>query len=174
MLLIFLILTLFAKDILVVFTTPQFYGSSVVVIFLVPAILLGNMYIFSPGIGISKKTHLIVWINVVGGLMNTSLNYIFIPSMGITGAGLATMLSYFAIFCAYTVIGQRFYRIPHDWPKIGAGVILAGSVAILIPLFSFNDFTRWIFNLLILFTFIPLMIGIGQLQWVCLCGYNKN
>jgi O-antigen/teichoic acid export membrane protein len=163
-LLIFLILTLFAKDILVVFTTPQFYGSSVVVIFLVPAILLGNMYIFSPGIGISKKTHLIVWINVVGGLMNTSLNYIFIPSMGITGAGLATMLSYFAIFCAYTVIGQRFYRIPHDWPKIGAGVILAGSVAILIPLFSFNDFTRWIFNLLILFTFIPLMIGIGLLR----------
>ena len=53
--LMFLILTLFAKDILVVFTTPQFYGSSVVVIFLVPAILLGNMYIFSPGIGIAKK-----------------------------------------------------------------------------------------------------------------------
>ena len=162
--LMFLILTLFAKDILMILTTPQFYGSSVVVIFLVPAILLGNMYIFSPGIAIAKKTHFIVWINVAGGLMNTSLNYIFIPSMGIKGAGLATMLSYFAIFCAYTVIGQRFYRIPHDWPKIGAGVILAGSVAILIPLFSFNDFTRWIFNLLILFTFIPFMIGIGLLR----------
>lgn len=74
-LLMFLFLTLFASDILVIVTTPGFYGASKVVVFLVPAILLGNMYIFSPGIGIAKKTHLIVWVNVVGGLVNIGLNY---------------------------------------------------------------------------------------------------
>jgi CDP-diglyceride synthetase len=62
------------------------------------------------------------------------------------------------------VIGQRFYRIPHDWLKIVVGVIFAGSIAVLIPLFPFNDLTRWIFNLLALFTFIPLMMGIGLLR----------
>ena len=163
-LLVFLVLTLFARDILMILTTPQFYGSSVVVIFLVPAVLLGNMYVFSPGIFIAKKTDLIIWINVGGGLMNASLNYILIPSMGITGAGLATMLSYFAIFLAYTLIGQRFYRIPHDWPKILLAVFLVGSIACLIPLFTINDYTRWIVNLLVLLTYVPLMIGIGLVQ----------
>jgi O-antigen/teichoic acid export membrane protein len=162
--LMFLFLTLFASDILVIMTTPSFYPASTVVIFLVPTILLSNMYIFAPGISIAKKTHLIVWINIAGGLLNVGLNYILIPSLGIEGAGLATMLSYLMTFSAYTAIGQRFYRIPHNWQKIFAAVALAGILATFVPSLSQTDSIRWGLNLAVLILFIPALFVIGLIR----------
>ena len=152
-LLIFLFLTLFASEILAIVSTPGFYGASVVVIYLVPAILLGKMYIFSPGIAIAKKTYFMVWINVIGGLMNVGLNYFFIPLFGITGAGMATMLSYGGVFAAYTLIGNRFYPIPYNWPSIFAAVGLAVLIAVMLPLWPLSDHFRWLANLFIMIGF---------------------
>lgn len=145
-LLMFLFLTLFATDIFAIMTTSEFYGASTIVVFLVPAILLGNMYIFSPGIAIAKKTHLIVWINAVGGLTNLGLNYWLIPIFGIAGAGMATMLSYGGIFAAYTLIGQRLYRIPHNWIPIFAAVGLAALIAAMLSLWHLPNHVRWMVN----------------------------
>jgi O-antigen/teichoic acid export membrane protein len=163
-LLMFLALTLFAMDILVLMTTPAFYGGAVVVIFLVPAVLLGNMYIFSPGIGIAKKMHLIVWINVGGGLLNVVLNYLLIPRMGIEGAGLATMLSYLVIFSSYTVIGQHFYRIPHNWLRIFVAVVFTGLLAVVVPQLSQTESMRWGLNLVVLVLFAPVLFVIGLIR----------
>lgn len=52
---IFLMLSLFADVALRILTTSAYYAASQVVVFLVPAILLSQMYIFAPGIGISKR-----------------------------------------------------------------------------------------------------------------------
>jgi O-antigen/teichoic acid export membrane protein len=163
-LLMFLFLTFFSYDIAVVMTTPAFYGGADVVIFLVPAILLSNMYIFSPGIGIAKKTHLIIWINVLGGLLNILLNYLLIPRMGITGAGMATMLSCLVIFSAYTVIGQRFYPIPHNWVKIFIAVAFTGALATIVPHLVQNDFLRRALYLAVLCFFPFILIGIGLVR----------
>jgi O-antigen/teichoic acid export membrane protein len=155
-------LTLFASDILQIMTTQDFYGASVVVIFLVPAIFLANMYIFSPGIGIAKKTHFIVWINVVGGLANVGLNYCLIPVFGITGAGIAKLLSYGGIFAVYTLIGQRFYPIHHNWIRIFAAVGLAALIAAMLPLWPLPDSIRWMANViaLIVFSFFATVMGL--------------
>ena len=163
-LIVFLGLTFFAHDILILMTTPAFYGGSVVVIFLVPAILLSNMYIFSPGISIAKKTYLIVWINVGGGLLNLILNYLFIFRMGLMGAGMATMLSYFVVFCAYTIIGQRFYFIPHNWLKIFTAVALAGALSVIVPQLAKTDALRWGLNLAALSLFVPALVVIGLIR----------
>lgn len=163
-LLIFLFLTLFAYDILVVITTPDFYGASIVVVFLVPAILLGNMYIFSPGIAIAKKTYLIVWINLVGSIVNVGLNYCLIPVFGIIGAGIATMLSYAGIFAAYTLIGQRFYPIPHSWPRIFAAVALAGLIAALLPMLSLAEPVRWMANIFVMIGFLLIAPALGLIK----------
>jgi O-antigen/teichoic acid export membrane protein len=48
---VFLILSLFADVSLWILTTPAYYAAAQVVVFLVPAILLSQMYIFAPGIG---------------------------------------------------------------------------------------------------------------------------
>ena len=89
---IFLILSLFADVALWILTTPAYYAASQVVVFLVPAILLSQMYIFAPGIGIAKKTHLFVWINAGGAILNIFFNWMLIPRVGYVGAGIATLM----------------------------------------------------------------------------------
>jgi O-antigen/teichoic acid export membrane protein len=163
-LLIFLFLTLFASDILVLVTTPSFYGAAKVVFFLVPAILLSNMYIFAPGIAIAKKTHLIVYINVFGSFINVGLNYWLIPVFGITGAGIATMLSYGGIFAGYTMIGQRFYPIPHNWSRIFAALTLAALMAATLPLLILPDTLRWIVNVCFLIGFMLIAPALGLIK----------
>lgn len=157
---LFLLLTLFATDILAFFATPKFYGASSVVILLVPAIILSNMYIFAPGISIAKKTYLIVVINVFGGIINLVLNCLLIPAIGIVGAGTATLISYFMIFIAYTFIGQHYYYIPFRWKVVASAAIFAALFASLSPLFQLPIAMRWIFNLLLVLLFLIVLIVI--------------
>jgi len=163
-LLIFLATVFFAIDILTLMTTPSFYGGADVVIFLVPAILLSNMYIFSPGISIAKKTHLIIWINVLAALLNILLNYLLIPKMGIKGAGMATMLSCLVLFSAYTVVGNRYYPIPHNWGKIFIAVAFAGTLALIVPHLVQNDFLLRALYIAVLCMFPFMLIAIGLVR----------
>lgn len=130
-LVIFMILTLFADFALWLLTTPAYYPAQSVVVFLVPAILLSQMYIFAPGIGIAKKTHLLIWINIGGACLNTLFNFLLIPQFGYTGAGLATMLGYCCVFIAYMLCSQKLYYVPHNWKALLSAVLVA---AILVSL----------------------------------------
>jgi O-antigen/teichoic acid export membrane protein len=127
-LLVFLALSIFAREVLWVMTTPAYYSASQIVIYLVPAALLSNMYIFAPGIAIAKKTHLFLWINLGGAVLNTFLNWLLIPIFGITGAAFGKLLGYGCIFAAYMFFSQRFYYVPHKWKPLG---LLVAMVAVL-------------------------------------------
>lgn len=132
-LLIFLSLSLFASEILYLMTTPDYYPAASIVIFLTPAILLSNMYIFAPGISIAKKTYLILYINIGGAALNTALNFVLIPKFGITGAAIATLLSYAGVFFAYMRLSQKFYFVPHQWRPIFFAVVATSLLAYWIP-----------------------------------------
>lgn len=147
-LLMFLGLSLFAKDILRLFTTEPFYGGSVVVVYLVPAILLAQMSIFAPGIDIAKQTHLHIWINAGGALLNITLNYFLIPLLGIVGAGLATLVSYLCVFMTYIILSQRFYKVPHQWVQIVMAIIFSVILVVWLPYLTVDDSARCALSLL--------------------------
>ncbi len=132
-LLIFLSLSLFASEILYLMTTPDYYSATSIVIFLTPAILLSNMYIFAPGISIAKKTYLILYINIGGAILNVALNWVLIPKFGISGAAIATLLSYAGMFFAYMRLSQKLYFVPHQWRPIFFAVVISGLLAYWIP-----------------------------------------
>ncbi|MDO9049996.1 MAG: oligosaccharide flippase family protein [Methylotenera sp.] len=137
-LLIFLSLSLFASEILYLMTTPAYYSAASIVIFLTPAILLSNMYIFAPGISIAKKTYLILYINIGGAVLNVALNWVLIPEFGISGAAIATLLSYTGVFFAYMKLSQKFYFVPHQWHPIFFSVVTSGLLAYWIPKFDIS------------------------------------
>jgi O-antigen/teichoic acid export membrane protein len=89
--------------------------------FLAPALLLAGMYVFAPGLAIAKRTGLSAIINFVGAVMNTILNFLLIPGLGIRGAGLATLSSAAFVFAAYMVTSQATYHVPHEWRRLAAG-----------------------------------------------------
>jgi len=145
-------------DVLKLLTTEQFYGSAVVVIYLVPASLLANMYIFAPGISIAKKTHFLIAINGGGALINILLNFFMIPRWGIVGAGLSTLIGCLVVFSAHMIISQRLYLVPHRWRQIVLGVVLAAAMAWWIPQINIADEQRWIINGLTLIVFLAISL----------------
>jgi uncharacterized membrane protein YbhN (UPF0104 family) len=71
------------------------------------------------------------------------------------------MISYFAIFSAYTAIGQRFYPIPHRWLRLMGAVVIAVALAVIVPLVPVSDLARWVLNLLALAIFAIAAVAIG-------------
>ena len=129
-LLTLLILSLFASNILALMTTPSYYGASKLAVFLVPAMLLSNMYIFAPGIGIAKKNKYILWISIFGALLNTLLNIILVPLFGIIGASIATLASSLLVFVVYMAMSQKLYYVPHKWRELIACVCIAALLVV--------------------------------------------
>lgn len=163
-LIVFLVLSLFAIDIVKLLTTEAFYGSSVVVVYLVPAVLLTNMYIFAPGAGIAKKTHYFIWINLAGALLNLFLNILLIPPLGIVGAALATFISSIVLFAMYMIVSQKLYYVPHYWLSISLGIFIAFFIAWAIPQLLVNDVVRWVINLSSLLSMVLISFVIGLIK----------
>lgn len=108
-------ISIFARDIMVIFTQPSYYGAAPLVPFLMMSVFFSSILNFSPGIFIKNKTILIVYINVALFLANVVLNIGFVKILGVSGAALATMLSSLLYFGLYQIIGNRLYHVPHPW-----------------------------------------------------------
>jgi O-antigen/teichoic acid export membrane protein len=113
-----LFLTLFAKEFLILFATPEYLRGAGLVIYLAPALLLSQMYIFAPGIGIRKKTHWQLWITILAAIVSVAGNFLLVPVWGTVGAAVATLLSSVVFFAAWLIFSQRLYSIPYSWLQI--------------------------------------------------------
>ena len=114
-LLMFLGLSLFAHEILLVFTTTDYLGAQNIIPFLVISTLLSAMYNFTPGIFIGKKTKLILYINLATALVNLFLNFCLIRYFGIIGSCIATMISAVFNFILYLHFNKIYYPINFKW-----------------------------------------------------------
>jgi O-antigen/teichoic acid export membrane protein len=148
-LVVFVCISLFSHTILVLLTTPEYYGAAQVVPLLVLSTFLSQMYIFAPGLGIAKKTSIFAFINIAGAFLNTGLNFVLIPMLGIFGAGLATLISSGIVFIVYMVFSQKYYFVPHAWIKLGIATFLSISVSVL-ALFIQTSFLGNIFIKIVL------------------------
>jgi O-antigen/teichoic acid export membrane protein len=132
-LIIVLGLSLFAPELLLVFTTPDYVEGAAVVPLLAPAVVLSGMYIFTPGLGIAKRTAGIAAITIVGAALNTALNFLLVPRLGIAGAALGSFSAALAVFAAYMAASQRLYPVPHRWGRLAAAVLACAAVSMAAP-----------------------------------------
>jgi O-antigen/teichoic acid export membrane protein len=124
-------LVLFAHEILAFMAPPAYASGASVIALLVPSVLLAQMSIFTPGIVIARKTHLILAITVAAAAANIMLNWLLIPVLDIDGAALATLLANAGAFAAYLVWSQRLYPVPHRLLALGAAVAGVAALAAL-------------------------------------------
>lgn len=113
-----LVLALCAKELLLIFATSEYYQGAGLVVFLAPAILLSQMYIFAPGIGIRKKTHWQLWLTLAAATVSVGGNWLLVPIWGIFGAAVATLLSSLAFFAFWVRVSQSLYPIPYAWGRV--------------------------------------------------------
>jgi len=131
-------LSAFADEILHLLATPEYYPAANLVVFLVPGILISNMYVFAPGIGIAKKTHFSLWINVIGAITNTCLNYYLIPMFSTNGAAVATLLGFLLVFTLNVHYSQKFYPIPYNWILIAKAFFISCIAVFIARSLPFN------------------------------------
>jgi len=157
-------ISIFAGDILRLMTTSGYYAAASVVVFLAPAVLLAQMYIFAPGIGIAKKTHLMVWINLGGLVSSITLNWLLIPIFGIDGAGLSTLLSYVLVLAAYMYFSQRYYPVPHDWVRILASLLLCCCVVAVVLQLEYGVWEHLFVNFVSLLVMCAAFVKLGLIR----------
>jgi O-antigen/teichoic acid export membrane protein len=64
-------------------------------------------------------------------VLNLVLALALVPSLGIRGAGIATVVSSAWFFVLSIVFSQRHYRVPYDWKSLGAALAVAiGALAL--------------------------------------------
>jgi O-antigen/teichoic acid export membrane protein len=109
-------LSLFSREILMVFTTEQYLGAYIVVPFLALYMALYQLGLFMGfGIGIAKKTHHFTWIAGVTAAVNVGLNFLLVPRYGMIGAAIAT-LACSVVWCILLVsISQKYYHVNYSF-----------------------------------------------------------
>ena len=121
----FIFLSILAEPLVRLLAAPIYFGAARVVPFLVAAAFLAGLYVFAPGPMITGRTRVYAAANVIAGLLNLGLAFALVPSLGIRGAGVATVVSSLFAFVATMGISQRLYPVPHNWLRIGAGASAA-------------------------------------------------
>ena len=114
-----LALSVLAKPVIRLMTTPAFYHAEKVVPLLALAILFrGISSNLGVGIGISGKSEYdALTVGLTAGV-NVLLSFLLIPAYGIMGAALATMLSFAVMALISCFISQRLFPITYEYARI--------------------------------------------------------
>jgi O-antigen/teichoic acid export membrane protein len=122
-------MSLFLPDIIYWLIPKQFAFPQILVLILSISIMLGNLYLFTPGLSIMKKTKIIAIISISNAIINTGLNILLVKYYGVIGSATATLISCFITFSLYVIIGNSYYKISINLLKLG--IIIISQVGIM-------------------------------------------
>lgn len=124
-----LVLSVLAKQVLEVMAAPPFYGAyKVIPLIAVSYVLYGCYQILATGIILEKKTKYVALIVGAGATVNLGLNYLLIPSYGMMGAAVATVISYLLLPVGSYFVSKRYYPIKYEWGRVAKIFVAAGLV----------------------------------------------
>ena len=107
-------LSAFAKPLLGIFTTEDFLsGWFVIPVIAFSGLLAGIVQIFVNTLLIVKKTKVSTYINFAAAVLNVLFNLLLIPLVGIVGAALSTLFSYFFMAILCTHLSLKYFK--HDF-----------------------------------------------------------
>lgn len=138
MMFVFVTVTLFIDDLVRIpifgrhFIGSNYWGGlSIVPIVLLSYVFTGAYVNFVVGVYLEKKTKYLPYATGAGAVVNVVTNLLLIPRIGMTGAAIATLLSYVVMAVGIYFPSQRFYHVQYEWSRLarvfvlGIGVVLA-------------------------------------------------
>lgn len=118
-------LAVLVEDVLRIFATAKYWDAATIVPYLALAAILD---VANPtlGIGISllRKSYLSPIIVAIAALSNIILNFFLIPSMGMKGAAIATLISYIIISILRYAISDKLLHVDYEWGRVAKIFIL--------------------------------------------------
>ncbi|NUQ23737.1 MAG: polysaccharide biosynthesis C-terminal domain-containing protein [Saprospiraceae bacterium] len=113
-------------DLFKYFIAPGYWaGLGVVPILLMANLFLGLYYNLSVWYRVNDLTHWGAYISLAGAAVTMALNIWWIPLIGYYGSAWATLICYSSMAAACYFIGQRFFAVPYNIPRIGLYIVFA-------------------------------------------------
>jgi O-antigen/teichoic acid export membrane protein len=134
-----LILSVLSKEVLVVMATSQFRDAyKVIPVISLSYVLYGCYDILGIGISLQKKT--LFWLLVVGAgaIVSLGLNFLLIPSYGMMGAAISTLISFLVLPVSSFFISRHYYPIQFEWMRI-TKIFIAALPVYIGSLYIIND-----------------------------------
>jgi len=133
-------ITTFSSEILMVFSTPLFYGAKLAIGPLALGfVAYATTQVTAIGISLTKKTHYFALISWVAALLNVGLNVLLIPMWGMIAASWTTLIAYLFLTLTYLTISQRLWSVFYEKKRIlvaGGLTFIFTFSAPLLPTFS--------------------------------------
>lgn len=123
--------SLFAKEIVLLFTSQDVYHKSIQYIYLLATnVVVFNFYVFSPALSISGKTSVISFISISSSVLNLVLIFFFIK-IGVIGILFSTVISsFFVAICTY-VFGKKYSTFKINFMNINFSLLVIGFLALI-------------------------------------------
>jgi O-antigen/teichoic acid export membrane protein len=142
-----LCLSIFSKDLLRIMTTPLFHEAyKVIPIIALSYLLYGCYFILSTGFNLAKKTKYSPIIVGITATINLGLNYLLIPSYGMFGAAVATLVSYIILCINSFILSRNYYHIKYEWYRVAKIFFCA---ILVYEISSYIDLDSMIFSILL-------------------------
>ena len=123
-----MVLSLLAKELLMIMTTPKFYAAAAVVpLIALSYIFSGVRHMTNTGLAILNKNYYVPPIIVGSALINLGLNYVLIPPYGMIGAAWATILSYLILVIVQTLVNLHYYYIRYEYGRMAKLALTWGA-----------------------------------------------
>ncbi|KAF0339480.1 lipopolysaccharide biosynthesis protein [Pediococcus acidilactici] len=143
------ILTLLAKPLVIILSTPAYFLAWKIVPWLALAVLFASVSSFLGTIyTASMKTVTLFTTTVIGAITNIICNLILIPFIGVVGAGIGAFLSFLIVTILRVRDSRKFITLRINWK-----LIIPSSVAIIIQiagLYLLNGYNGYIVALVCL------------------------
>ncbi|MFM2062305.1 MAG: hypothetical protein RLZZ507_1975 [Cyanobacteriota bacterium] len=127
-------ITIFAREILMVLSTPAFYSASLAIGPLAIGFMAyASTQVTSIGISLTKQTQYFAIFSWLSALLNLGLNIIFVPQGGMIAASWSTAVSYIFLTVAYLCISQKLQPVVYEKRKAVIVISLTFGFTIVAP-----------------------------------------
>lgn len=115
-----LLISLVAKEIIMIMAAESFWPAyKVVPVVVLAYIIFSFHHHFNIGILMKKATKYVAYVNVLNGILNVILNFLLIKPFGIFGAAVATLICFIFKASLTFYFSNRLYPIHMEWRRVG-------------------------------------------------------
>lgn len=122
-----------SSDLLSILATDSYVAAGPLVAWLAPAAVLAQMYVFSPGIPLGKKSLWQLGLTLGSSAFGLLCALLLVPPLQALGAAASSLLASAAFFVSWVVVGQKLYPLPVRWVRLVVASVGYAIAAALLP-----------------------------------------
>jgi O-antigen/teichoic acid export membrane protein len=157
----------FAPEIVRVLAGDTYAAAASVVPWLAIGQVLANLYIFAPGLILSKKTGRIAAINVMAAAVNVVANTFLIRELGMYGAALGMAFATAVLAGLYFRSSERYYVINYEWRRCSFAALATLVLIIALQLGAYDLFWRGLACLTVCVVLALALVDKADAQLAC-------